>query len=87
MKCLQMVVNGPILGDAINTERRQKLLKVNKLLQDKCENCTSVYFLQPDKDWTGQNGQLNKIYCDKDNLHLILSKTERRNWHYQFKQN
>ena len=35
MKQLQIVVNGLIPRDAINTKRRQKLLEVNQLLQDK----------------------------------------------------
>ena len=47
MKHLQIVVNGLIPRDAINTKRRQKLLEVNQLLQDKCMNYTSVCFLKP----------------------------------------
>lgn len=41
------------------------------MLQDKCVKYASVNFLKPDKDWTTQNGQLNKTYHCKDNLHLI----------------
>ena len=47
---LCIVVNGLIPRDAINTERRQKLLIVNQLLQEKCTNYTSAYFLKSGKD-------------------------------------
>ena len=50
MKHLCIVVNGLIPRDAINTERRQKLLIVNQLLQEKCTNYTSAYFLKSGKD-------------------------------------
>ena len=65
------VVNGLIPRDAINTKRRQKLLEVNKLLQDKCTNCTSVYFLKPDTYWTALDGGLNKIFYCKYNIHIL----------------
>ena len=71
MKHLQVVVNGLIPRDAINTKRRQKLLKINRLLQHKCTNYTSVCFLKPDTDWTTLDGKLNKTFCYKDNIHLL----------------
>ena len=43
MRYLQIVVNGLIPRDAINTKWRQKLLEVNQLLQCKCTNYTSVF--------------------------------------------
>ena len=42
MKHLQVVVNGLIPRDAINTKQRKKLLEVNQLLQYKCTDYTSV---------------------------------------------
>ena len=45
--------------------------KVNQLLQDKCTNYTSVYFLKPDADWTTLNGGLNRTYYYEDYLHLL----------------
>ena len=71
---LQIVVNRIIPCDAINNDRRQKLLEINQLLLDKWANCTSVYFLKPDEDWTTQNGHFNKTYNYKDNLHLSEKK-------------
>ena len=71
IKHLQIVVNGLIPRDAINTKRRQKLLEINRLLQDKCTNCTSVYFLKPETDWTTLDGGLNKTFYYKDNIHLL----------------
>ena len=58
-------VNGLITRDAINTKRRQKLLQINRLLQDKCTNYTSVYFQKPDTDWTSLDGGLNKLSTTK----------------------
>ena len=71
MKHLQIVVNGLIPRDAIKTKRRQKLLEINRLLPDKCKNCTSVYFLEPETDWTTQDGGLSKTFYYKDNIHLL----------------
>ena len=71
MKDLQIVVNGLIPGDAINTKRRQKLLEVNQLLQYKCTNYTRVYFLKPDTDCTTLDGGLSKTFYYKDNIHLL----------------
>ena len=71
MKHLQIVVNGLIPHDAINTKRRQKLLEVNQLLQDKWTNYTKFYFLKLDPDWTNLNGGLSKTYYYKENFHLL----------------
>ena len=71
MKHLQIVVNGLIPRDAINSKRRQKLLEISRLLQDKCINCTSVYFLKPESDWTTLGGGLNKTFYYKDNIRLL----------------
>ena len=68
---LQIVVSGLIPSDTLNTKPRQKLLEVNQLLQDKCTNYTSVYFLKPDTDWTTLDGRLNKTIYYKDNIHLL----------------
>ena len=71
LKHLQIVINGLIPRDTINTIRRQKLLEVNQLLQGKCTNYTSVYFLKPDADWTTRDGGLDKSFYHKDNIHLL----------------
>ena len=71
MKDLQIVVNGLIPRDAINTKRRQKLLEVNQLLQYKCTYYTHVYFLKPDTDCTTLDGGLSKTFYYKDNIHLL----------------
>ena len=55
IKHLQIVVNELIPRDAINTKQRQKLLELNQLLQEKCTNYISVYFLKPDTDWKTSN--------------------------------
>ena len=70
-KHLQIVVNGLIPLDAINTKRRQKLLELNQLLQDKSANYTSTYFLKPDTDPTTLDGGLNKTFYYKENIHLL----------------
>ena len=71
LKHLQIIINGLIPRDAINTRQRQKLLEVNQLLRDKCTSYNSVYFLKPDKDWTTLDGGLNKTFYYKDNIHLL----------------
>ena len=71
LKHLQIIINGLIPRDAINTRQRQKLLEVNQLLRDKCTSCNSVYFLKPDKDWTTLDGGLSKTFYYKDNIHLL----------------
>ena len=72
MKHLQIVVNGLISCDTINTKQRQTLIEVNQLLRDKCTNYTKVYFLKPDTDWTTLDGGLKKtFYYYKDNIHLL----------------
>ena len=71
MKQLQIVVNGLIPRDAIDTKRRQNLLEVKQLLQYKCTNYTSVYFLKPDTDWTTLDGGFNKTFYYKDNIHFL----------------
>ena len=71
LKQLQIVVNGLIPCDAINTKRRQKLFEVNQLLQDKCTDYTSVYLVKPDADWATLDGGINKTFYYKDNIHLF----------------
>ena len=77
MKHLQIVVNGLIPRDAIHTKRRQKLLEINRLQQDKCTNCTSVYFLKPETDWTTLVGGFNKTFYYKDNIHLLENRNKK----------
>ena len=80
MKRLQIVVTGLIDRDEINTKRRQKLLKtlkINRLLQDKCTNCTSVYLLKPESDWTTLDGGLNKTFYYKDNIQLLENRNKK----------
>ena len=71
MKHLQIVVNGLIPHDAINTKQRQTLLEVNQLLQDKSTNYNKFYFLKPDTEWRKLNGGLSKTYYYKENLLLL----------------
>ena len=71
MKHLQIIVNGLVPRDAINTRQRQTLLEVNQVLREKCTSYNSVYFLKPDTDWTSLDGGLNKIFYYKDNTHLL----------------
>ena len=73
LKHLQIVVNGLIPCDAINTKRRQKLFEVNQLLQDKCTDYTSVYLLKPDAYWTTLDGGINKTFYYKNNIHLFAN--------------
>ena len=79
IKHLQIVVNELIPRDAINTKQRQKLLELNQLLQEKCTNYISVYFLKPDTDWKTLSSGLNKtcyfnIYLLENGIKkLILS--------------
>ena len=73
----QIVVSGLIPSDTLNTKPRRKLLEVNQLLQDKCTNYTSGYFLKPDADWTTLDGRLNKTIYYKDNIHLLENRNKK----------
>ena len=47
------------------------------MLQDKCTNCTSVYFLKPESDGTALDGGLNKTFYYKDNIHLLENRNKK----------
>ena len=74
MNHLKIVINGILLPqDEQNTARRQKLLTVNELLENKCTNYVNTYihYLSPDGDWIRENGCLDISLFYKDKLHLI----------------
>ena len=73
MNHLKIVINGILPRDEQNTARRQKLLTVNELLENKCTNYvnTDIHYLSPDGDWIRENGCLDTSLFYKDKLHLI----------------
>ena len=73
MNHLKIVINGILPLDEQNTARRQKLLIVNELLENKCTNYvnTDIHYLRPDGDWIRENGCLSTSLFFKAKLHLI----------------
>ena len=73
MNHLKIVINGILPRDEQNTARRQKLLIVNELLENKCTNYvnTDIHYLRPDGDWIRENGCLDTSLFYKGKLHLI----------------
>ena len=68
----QVIISGILPRDFVNTIRRNKIKKVNKLLKIECSMLISrVFDMEPDPDWVTNENLLNMKYFYRDHFHLI----------------
>ena len=75
---VKVILSGILPRDSdIASIRREKILKTNTKLMNKCKNLRNVIFLEHDPDWTHDNGSLNNDYYFEDKLHLVKLGNEK----------